>query len=100
MSESVSISIKLANRAYKIKVAQEKEEHVRKAMQLITDTSAKLKKSFPGRDEQDYLAMTLIDFITTQSDVIQSAAAPTGSSQAQDAELILKLKHISQLLDT
>lgn len=100
MSEPVSISIKLANRLYKIKVAPEQEEHVRRSMQLISDTSAKLKKSFPGRDEQDYMAMTLIDFITTQTNKATSDVVPKNSSENTDAELISKLNHISQLLDS
>ena len=100
MNEAVSISIKLANRAYKIKVAPEQEAHVRRAMQLISETSLKLKKSFPGRDEQDYMAMTLIDFITTQTDNKTSSAATVSSNETKDDELLSKLKHISQLLDT
>lgn len=100
MSEPVSISIKLANRSYKIKVPAEHEEHVRRSMQLISETSTKLKKSFPGRDEQDYMAMTLIDFITTQTDKTTSSTTPISNNETTDAVLISKLKHISQLLDS
>ena len=100
MSEPVSITIKLANRTYKIKVAPEQEEHVRRAMQLISDTSNKLKKSFPGRDEQDYMAMTLIDYITTHSSPSQATPVTATSPNANEAEIILKLKQLSQLFDS
>ena len=98
MSESVSISVRLGNRQYKIKVAPDNEESVRKSLLVISDTTTKLKKSFPGRDEQDYLAMTLIDFVTSNS------ATPTHSTSSpsldHDPELIQKLTQISQLLDS
>ena len=61
MSEQVSISIKLCNRTYRIKVAAENEAKVRQIMQQIGDKIADLKKNFPGRDDHDYMAMTLID---------------------------------------
>ena len=68
MSELVSITIKLLNRAYRIKAAAVDEGIVRNTAQAINDKLAELKKAFPGRDEQDYLAMTLIDFITSSKE--------------------------------
>ena len=61
--ETISVNIPLGNRQYKIKIAPENEARVRNAIEHIQQTSKSLRQQFPGRDEQDYLAMTLIDFV-------------------------------------
>ena len=92
MDNQVSISIKLCNRTYRIKVAATNEAVVRKTAQEINDKLASLKKDFPGRDEQDYLAMSLIDHIT-------SAQAQPINNASSDSEILTKLQAIQNLLD-
>jgi len=97
MSEAQSISIRLGNRQYKLKVAIENEESVRQSLVKITEKTNQLKQQFPGRDEQDYLAMTLIDYITTHTN--QPLAEQT-SEPVNNKELHHRLQKISILLDT
>ncbi len=92
MSEQVSISIKLCNRTYRIKVAAENEAKVRQIMQQIGDKIADLKKNFPGRDYHDYMAMTLIDHIT-------SAKEGDTPVSVDSTEIMQQLDAINQLLD-
>lgn len=100
MSEHISIAVRMANRQYKIKVPLSNEEAIRKSLQLITDTTSKLKQQFPGRDEQDYLAMTLIDFITTQNiHANQTALSMQPSANENETMLLEKLTKISHSLD-
>lgn len=93
MSQEISINIKLANRNYRIKIAKENEEQVRNAILKIADKVNQFHKNFPGRDEQDYLAMTLIDFITTSQSDNQKP------SSFDESELTKKLNQINSLFD-
>ena len=97
MSEAQSISIRLGNRQYKLKVATENEESVRQSLVKITEKTNQLKQQFPGRDEQDYLAMTLIDYITTHTN---PSLAEQTSEPVNNTELHNRLQKISILLDT
>ena len=96
MSESQSISIRLGNRQYKLKVAPENEEAVRQSLLMINEKTNQLKQQFPGRDEQDNLAMTLIDYITTQSNQPHSEKS---TEALNNTELHNRLEKISILLD-
>lgn len=90
--QSVSISIKLLNRVYKIRVAPENEATVRSTANMINEKLAEFKKQFPGRDEQDYLAMGLIDLMT--------AAAGQKTELGDEArEMLEQLQRINNLLD-
>ena len=66
MQETVPILIHLGGRQYKIKVSAEDEAHVRKILAEIHQKHLQIKEQFPGRDEQDYLAMTLMDYISSR----------------------------------
>jgi cell division protein ZapA len=86
--ETIAVNIPLGNRQYKIKIAPENEARVRAAIDHIQQTSKRLRQQFPGRDEQDYLAMTLIDFVNKTD-------AP---AEANNTELLNQLHTIDQLL--
>ncbi|MBP9933811.1 MAG: cell division protein ZapA [Chitinophagaceae bacterium] len=66
MQETVPILIHLGGRQYKIKVSAEDEAQVRKMLAEIHQKNLQIKEQFPGRDEQDYLAMTLMDYISSR----------------------------------
>ncbi|MBL7753876.1 MAG: cell division protein ZapA [Bacteroidota bacterium] len=91
--ENVSILIHLGNRQYKVKVAPEHESAVRALVQDISRKSQALRDQFPGRDEQDYLAMTLLDFITSK----QTPASSDSSNLL--AEVKNRISNIQQLLE-
>ena len=93
MNDQVSISIKLCNRVYKIKVAAENEVTVRTTAQAINDKLAEIKKNFPGRDDEDYLAMTLIDHMT-------SIKGKKENSFIETNEILSELENINNLLDS
>lgn len=92
MSQEVSINIKLCNRNYKLKVAAENEQIVRESVKKISENIEKFHQHFPGRDDQDYMAMTLIDFITSQQNL---QVDHTGQN-----EINQKLEQINLLLDS
>lgn len=91
MSSEISITIRIANRNYRMKVDSKKESYVRDLVLKINERLNHFHKLFPGRDEQDYMAMTLIDFITSQESEIVA--------DTNDKEIIEKLNKINTLLD-
>lgn len=94
MEQQIPITAKLGNRQYRLRVPAEREEQVRQALQRIQDTSARLRKEFPGRDEQDYLAMTLMDFLSADA-----AVSATATPSPEPTDLQQRLQRLSQLLD-
>lgn len=93
MSNEISINIKIANRNYKIKVAADHEEIVRDSLHKITEKMNTFHKNFPGRDDQDYMAMTLIDYITADNNVLSK------KENKYDETVEKELKKINDLLD-
>jgi cell division protein ZapA (FtsZ GTPase activity inhibitor) len=63
----ISINIKIHTRTYKITIDSNNEATVRKATSDINEKINSLKKQFPSQDDQDYLSMALIDYITSSS---------------------------------
>ncbi len=92
MNDQVLISIKLCNRTYRVKAAPENEATVRSTVQAINEKISDLKKNFPGRDDHDYMAMTLIDHITSSKDVKTSIGV-------ESDEFVKQLEAINNLLD-
>jgi cell division protein ZapA len=93
MSKEVSINIKICNRNYKLKVAAENEEIVRDSIHKITENINRFHANFPGRDDQDYMAMVLLDFITSNEN--KQSQALTNEENAVHK----KLTHLNTLLD-
>lgn len=92
MNEGVLISVKLCGRTYRIKVASENEATVRSTVQVITDKVNDLKKNFPGRDDHDYMAMTLLDFVTASKD-------NTTKTDTSSEKVIEQLNALIKLID-
>ena len=93
MTDAISIQLKLGPRTYKVKVALENESTVRQRVHELNEKINELKRTFPGRDDHDYLAMTLIDHITSSN--TESAA----QTKTED-NILHQLQSINQLLDS
>jgi cell division protein ZapA len=92
MSEAIPLTLQLCNRPYRMKVDPEKESMIRKIGQDINQKTAELKAQFPGRDEQDYMAMTLLSYITA----LQQEPVTTNTD---DTDLIEILQTLHTLID-
>lgn len=64
MQTLVAINIGIGDRTYRIKVAPEDEEQVRKTIKIINDKIVDFKTEFAGKDMQDYVAMVLLWYAT------------------------------------
>jgi cell division protein ZapA (FtsZ GTPase activity inhibitor) len=56
-----SINVELAGRAYPLTINVAEEENVRKAVNEINESIARLKASYPLTDKQDLLAMASLE---------------------------------------
>ncbi|HRQ51486.1 MAG TPA: cell division protein ZapA [Agriterribacter sp.] len=64
MQTLIAINISIGDRTYRIKVAPEDEEQVRKTIKIINDKIIEFKTQFAGKDMQDYVSMVLLWYAT------------------------------------
>ncbi len=64
MQNLITINLPVADRSYRLKINAEDEETVRKMAKKLNDQLQQFKTQYPGKDMQDYLAMSLISFVT------------------------------------
>lgn len=92
MDALIPINILIGDRSYRIKVAAEDEEGVRKTVKQINDKIIEFKTGFAGKDMQDYVAMVLVWYA---SQVNQQTSA---SQQIELMELQQELKKLEDRL--
>jgi cell division protein ZapA (FtsZ GTPase activity inhibitor) len=64
MDQLIAATVVIGDRSYRIKVAPNDEEVVRKTVKTINDKIVEYKTQFAGKDMQDYIAMVLLWFAT------------------------------------
>ena len=84
MAELLPVSILIADRTYRLRVAPSDEEILRRTVKLINDKIIEYKTQLAGKDMQDYVSMALLWFATSKS------KASTNLLQEQDDENSLK----------
>ena len=67
MSESIPVTILIADRTYRLRIHPKDEEVLRKTVKTISEKIIEYKTQFAGKDMQDYVAMVLIWFATEQN---------------------------------
>ena len=60
MEQLIAATMVIGDRSYRIKVAPNDEEVVRKTVKTINDKIIEYKTQFAGKDMQDYIAMVLL----------------------------------------
>jgi cell division protein ZapA len=63
----IPINIIIADRSYRLKIAPQDEEVVRKTIKTINEKIVEYKTNFAGKDMQDYVSMVLLWFATEQT---------------------------------
>jgi cell division protein ZapA (FtsZ GTPase activity inhibitor) len=87
----LAITVKIADRPYKMTVNAEEEEVIRKAARLINEKITEYANTYAFNDNQDLLAMVSLWFATT------SLKAQTDVSTDND-DLITGLKTLEKML--
>ncbi len=59
---TISISVWLAGRSYRIRIKPEEESAVRKAVKLADQKVNEMRSHYAGKDDQDFMAMTLLSY--------------------------------------
>jgi cell division protein ZapA (FtsZ GTPase activity inhibitor) len=79
------INVWLSGRPYRIIINPEDEEIVRKSVKLANDRINELKNNYAGKDEQDFIAMCLVQYAADAAS--QQQLDPT---RAQSIEMLNK----------
>lgn len=65
MQELIPINVLIGDRTYRIKIEPTDEEMVRRSLKTINDQILSFKTQFAGKDMQDYIAMVLLWYATS-----------------------------------
>lgn len=87
--EERSIRVELAGRAYPLTIQQSEEENVRRTVDEINESIARLKANYPLTDKQDLLAMAAMEV---------TVRALNSTTHRQDAEAEAALGAIERML--
>jgi hypothetical protein len=63
MEEKFTIKVNIADRYYPLRISRADEEQVRGAAKRINDTILQYRKTYHDKDNQDFLAMALLQFV-------------------------------------
>jgi cell division protein ZapA len=74
-----------------LKIKAEDEETVRKMAKKMNDQLNQFKSQYPGKDMQDYLAMSLLSFVTEEQ--------PSNAQVAADHDTTAFLSNIEATID-
>ncbi|MFH2142125.1 MAG: cell division protein ZapA [Bacteroidota bacterium] len=74
MNEKLTIRVNIADRHYPLNIDLKDEEKIRKAAKKINDTILQYKQKYSDKekDNQDFLAMASLQFITKNIDLEQN----------------------------
>ncbi len=89
--DELTISVKIADRPYRMTVRQEEEEVIRKAARLINEKIREYANTYAFNDHQDLLSMVSLWFAT-------SALKAEGKAGTESDELMSGLKALEQVL--
>ena len=60
--ETISITVWMAGRSYRIRIKPEEESAVRKAVKLADEKVNEMRNHYAGKDDQDFMAMSLLSY--------------------------------------
>lgn len=88
MEELIPIQVIIAGRSYRIRVEPKEEELIRVAVEIADDKIKEFRQVYAGKDDQDFVAMTLITFAI-------DALKPSQNNQ----EISAKIEALIQKID-
>lgn len=59
---TISITVWLAGRSYRIRIKPEEESAVRKAVKMADEKVNEMRTHYAGKDDQDFMAMCLLSY--------------------------------------
>ncbi len=86
MDNDLTIKVNIAERYYPLKITQADEARIQEAARRINDTVLQYKRIYANKDNQDFLAMAALQFV---SKLIQT------ESHSSDNEFIGELEKLN-----
>jgi cell division protein ZapA (FtsZ GTPase activity inhibitor) len=80
----IPVNVIIAGRSYRIRIAASDEAFVRKAVKRANDQIAELRRTYAGKDDQDFIAMCLLMYATDKR---------TNSAESMLEEELMALSH-------
>ncbi len=90
--EEISITVRIADRQYKLMIEKREEEIFRKATKLLADKLTEYAQNYAFKDKQDLLALVALQYTTSSLKFEEQASS-------KDNELIVKLSEIDHVLN-
>ncbi|HPI31463.1 MAG TPA: cell division protein ZapA [Bacteroidales bacterium] len=90
--EEFSISVVIADRSYRLTIARQEEEIVRKAARTINDKIKEFANNYAFKDKQDLLAMIALQYTSNALNLEQS-------NVYKDTKLKDKLLELDKVLE-
>ncbi len=91
MGDKINIRVVIAERPYKMAVAREQEEYVRKATKIVNNTIESYSKAFNYKDHQDLFAMVALQN-TTKTVRLEA------EKSFKDKEMETRLRELDEIL--
>lgn len=90
--EEISITVRIADRQYKLTIDRDEEEIFRKATKLLADKLMEYAHNYAFKDKQDLLALVALQYTTSSLKFEEKA-------NFKDNELIVRLNEIEKVLN-
>lgn len=71
MEDELSINITIADRRYPMRIKRSEEEKIRKAAKIINERILQYQERYIGKDNQDFLAMSAVQFVVQVLDLMK-----------------------------
>ncbi|MFM2145959.1 MAG: hypothetical protein RL732_795 [Bacteroidota bacterium] len=92
MENIITINILIGDRTYRVKIAPQDEETVRKTVKQINDKILEFKTLFAGKDMQDYIAMAILWYATQSAQPNNQGEAPEEVRESSGLKNLLRLE--------
>jgi cell division protein ZapA len=73
MDEDLVINITIAERRYPMRIKRNEEEKIRKAAKMLNERILQYRKTYTGKDNQDFMAMSSLQFVIEMNDLKEQA---------------------------
>ncbi len=90
--DEISITVRIADRQYKLTIGRDEEEIFRKATKLLADKIVEYAQNYAFKDKQDLLALVALQYTSSSIKFEEQA-------NFNDKELVLRLNEIDRVLN-
>jgi cell division protein ZapA len=87
----LSITVKISERPYRLKINTDEEENVRKAVSSLNEKINKYAEVYAYKDRQDLLAMVALQYATT-------SMSYEATSKVNDIKAVSKLREMDEII--